>query len=71
MKVRLLSINPVKFKKWYIKASSTNFDTICLIFFNMRTHDVVVRFFSDEIEANIFTEKFMADSESSSSSDSI
>lgn len=64
MKVRMLSMNPVKFGKWYIKPSSTNMDSICIIFHNVETHEFLIRFFSNEIEANLFTERIVYDSES-------
>lgn len=64
MRVRLVSMETVKFGKWYIKPSSTSFGSICLLFFNSETHETVVRYFTDELEANLFTERLVYDSES-------
>jgi len=59
----MLSMDPVKFGKWYIKPSSTNMGSICLIFKNSETGELIIRFFSDELEANLFTERLVYDSE--------
>lgn len=64
MKVRLLSLSPVRFGKWDIKASTTNLDSICLIFMHRETGELIIRYFIDELEANLFTERLVYDSES-------
>lgn len=64
MRVRLVSMDTVKFGKWWIKPSSTSLGTICMVFFNSETHEGIVRYFTDELEANLFTERLVYDSES-------
>ena len=64
MRVRLVSMDTVKFGKWWIKPSSTSLGTICMVFFNSETNEGIVRYFTNEIEANLFTERLVYDSES-------
>jgi len=64
VKVRLLSMDPIRYGKWDIKASITNLDTICMIFRHKNTGNVIIRYFTDELEANLFTERLVYDSES-------
>lgn len=64
MKVRLASMKPIKFGKWLIKPSSTSLGTICMLFVNVESGETIVRYFTDEIEANLFTERLVYDSES-------
>lgn len=64
MKVRLLSMDPVKLNKWIIKASTTNLGTICLLFHDTETSELLIRYFNNEIEANLFVERLVYDSES-------
>lgn len=63
MKVRLITMNPVKFGNWLVKGSSTNLDSICIFMYNVITEDVNIRFFSDEITANYFIENILASEE--------
>jgi len=64
MKIRLLSMEPVKIGRWIIKASTTNLDSICLLFQDTETNELIIRYFTNEIEANLFVERLVYDSES-------
>jgi hypothetical protein len=57
-------MEPVKIGKWIIKASTTNLESICLLFHDTETHDFLIRYFTNEIEANLFVERLVYDSES-------
>jgi len=42
--------------EWYIKASLSSFDTMCIVMYNEKTDECQVGFFTDELEANRFIE---------------
>lgn len=53
--VRYSSMGPVLFNnEWVVKASTTDHGVICLVLFNVHTLEVIVRFFDDEDQANLF-----------------
>jgi hypothetical protein len=49
--VRLYSLDPVLFKHWAVKASTTDDGTICIVLFNTLTYDSAVKYFDDEEQA--------------------
>ena len=57
-------MEPVKIGRWIIKASTTNLDSICLLFQDTETNELIIRYFTNEIEANLFVERLVYDSES-------
>lgn len=59
MRVRLLTMEPVKFGNWMVKGSSTNLDSICILMRHIETGETKVRFFTDEIAANYFIESVL------------
>jgi hypothetical protein len=42
--------------EWYIKASFSSLNTLCVVMYNEKTDECQVGFFTDELEANRFIE---------------
>ena len=53
-KIELVSLLPVRISSWLIQASVMNNDTICVMLYHKHGLRCLVRFFSDEEEANLF-----------------
>lgn len=50
----LFSFNTVLLENWFVKASISNADTICVLMMNIESEELVVGFFTDEVKANDF-----------------
>jgi hypothetical protein len=52
--MELYSFSPILLNGWYVKASLTNLDTICIIMQSATTNQFDIGFFHDEVDANRF-----------------
>lgn len=56
-----VSISPVQLDEWTVQGSVLNNDTICIIMIHTETLKTHIRFFEDELKANMFVLNVLED----------
>ena len=50
----ITSLGTVRIKNWFLRASTTSLDTICIVMCHVKTEETRVAFFIDEVKAHSF-----------------
>lgn len=57
----ITSLSTIRIKNWFVRVSTTSFDTICVVMCHVKTEDTRVAFFIDEIHAHNFIKAVTSD----------